>query len=108
MSQYLESETFLFFHKGLEIPARVDFYHWKEEASTSQYPGAPEEFEVVSVVIPTEYSGNIRFDFGELISEEFGDEVRVDRFCKWVDGLEQSAIKAFYDHVKNKKENHNE
>lgn len=108
MSQYLNSESFLFFHKGIEIPVIVKFFYWKAEPTTFYYPGVPEEIEVVSVIIPNKFeyvTGNEDFLFSDLILEEFGEEINVSRFCAWVEGLEQSAVKAFHEHIKNKKEN---
>ena len=115
MNQFLGKETIVCFHKGIELPATVQFFWTKEEPVTAYCPGCPEDFEITSIVIAKEYEDpslklryfeNPRyiFNFAEVLFEEFGEEIDVCRFCDWADGLEESITKAFYNHIEKKTE----
>ena len=109
MINKLYSESLLFVHKGVELPITVNFYFSKEEPQEDFYPGSPEEFEISSIIIDDFYYGRDKkiesFNFHDVMNEEFGECVNVSDFCEWVDGLEESAVKAFYKHIEKKKEN---
>ena len=101
------SESFLFDHKGIELPVTVFFFYEKEEPQEDFYPGSPEEFEIVKITIDDFYydkKGNFQgFNFHDILYEEFGESLDVTELCNWIDGLEASAIKAFYNLMEKKK-----
>ena len=94
-----ETLTFPVFHKGKEIPVKIKFFYTPAEKPTPFTPGVPEDFEIFGVTIPEEYVENDiihQFSFSEFLAEEFDAEIDLIKFSKWIEGLEQTAIKVFY------------